>query len=183
MEDTTRNAAPHDGEQDTQNPAADETPSSTTVEGVDDTPLPHRVAALPGHVWRIPQKLPLDSGVDLDDVEVSNQPYGTLNESKTNAILVCHALTGDQFLAQPHPITGKEGWWSSLVGLGQIIDTQRYFIICANVLGGCRGSTGPMQINPETGKPFGVSFPVITVADMVRAQVCLIDHLGIEKLF
>ena len=148
-----------------------------------EIPLPSRVAALPGHVLRLQSPLPLDSGVALDGVDVAYQTYGTLNAARSNAVLVCHALTGDQFLAQPHPITGKPGWWDNLVGPGKIVDTRRFFVICANVLGGCMGSTGPMQTNPATGEPYGVSFPVITVGDMVRAQVRLIDHLGIDVLF
>jgi len=127
--------------------------------------------------------LPLDCGVALAPFTVAYTTYGTLNADKSNAILVCHALTGDQFVAETHPITGKPGWWQTMVGPGLTLDTERYFIICANVLGGCMGSTGPADINPQTGKPWGLSFPVITIRDMVRAQVRLIDHLGIDTLF
>lgn len=127
--------------------------------------------------------LRLDCGVELGPFTVAYETYGRLNADKSNAILVCHALTGDQYVASPNPITGKPGWWSMVVGPGKIIDTNRYFVICPNVLGGCLGSTGPSEINPETGKPWGLSFPVITIGDMVQAQVRLLDHLGIEQLF
>jgi homoserine O-acetyltransferase/O-succinyltransferase len=129
------------------------------------------------------EPLPLDCGVALAPFTVAYTTYGTLNADKSNAILVCHALTGDQFVAEPHPITQKPGWWETMVGPGLIFDTDRYFIICSNVIGGCMGSTGPADINPQTGKPWGLSFPVITIRDMVRAQARLIDHLGIETLF
>lgn len=138
-----------------------------------------------GHRLDVPASAPLrlDSGVTLAPFTLAYQTYGTLNADKSNAILVCHALSGDQFVAGVHPITGKPGWWETTVGPGLVLDTERYFIVCANVLGGCMGTTGPREINPETGRPWGLSFPVITVADMVRAQKLLIDHLGIDKLF
>ncbi|HEX6841453.1 MAG TPA: homoserine O-acetyltransferase, partial [Stellaceae bacterium] len=125
----------------------------------------------------------LDCGVELGPYTIAYQTYGRLNPERSNAILICHALTGDQYVAERHPVTAKPGWWETLVGPGKVLDTNRYFLICANVLGGCMGSTGPVEINPATGKPWGLSFPVITVADMVRAQKVLIDHLGIETLF
>jgi len=127
--------------------------------------------------------LPLDCGRSLETFQIAYQTYGDLNADKTNAILVCHALTGDQHVADQHPITGKPGWWETLVGPGKPVDTNRYFVICSNVLGGCMGSTGPASINPETGKPWGLDFPVITIDDMVRAQARLIDHLEIPDLF
>jgi homoserine O-acetyltransferase len=127
--------------------------------------------------------LPLDCGISLGGVTVAYQTYGTLNADKSNAILTCHALTGDQFVAETHPMTGKPGWWEHMVGPGLTLDTDRYFIICVNVLGGCMGSTGPASINPDTNAPWGLSFPVITIGDMVRAQVRVIDHLGIDTLF
>lgn len=105
-----------------------------------------------------------------------------MNESKNNAILVFHALTGDQFVTNTNPITKKEGWWSTAVGPGKAIDTNKYFVICANVLGGCMGSLGPKSINKETNKPYGLNFPFITIKDMVVAQESLLDHLGIKKL-
>ena len=110
------------------------------------------------------------------------QTYGTLNADKSNAVLICHALTLDQFVAEEHPVTGKEGWWESLVGPGKVLDPARYFIICINVLGGCMGTTGPLAQDPA-GQPWNLRFPVVTVADMVRAQAALLDHLGIPDLF
>jgi homoserine O-acetyltransferase len=129
------------------------------------------------------RRLKLDSGVDLGGVTLAYQTYGTLNAEKSNAVLICHALTGDQFVADRHPITGKPGWWEVMIGPGLPIDTNRFFVICANVLGGCMGTTGPSSTDPATGRPYGLSFPVITVGDMVRLQSWLIDHLGIDKLF
>src|SRR6185436_11117586 len=120
---------------------------------------------------------------ELGPFTVAYQTYGALNADKSNAILVCHALTGDQYCAGVHPTTGKPGWWELMVGPGRVLDTGRYFIICSNVLGGCMGTTGPKEIDPATGKPFGLSFPVITIGDMVRAQALLLDHLGIKQLF
>jgi homoserine O-acetyltransferase len=137
----------------------------------------------PGHRLHVGEPLRLDSGVDLAPFTIAYQTYGSLNAERSNAVLVCHALTGDQYLAEPHPITGKDGWWASLAGAGKVLDTERYFIICANVLGGCMGTSGPKEINPATGEPWGLSFPVITIGDIVRAQRLVIDHLGIEKLF
>ncbi len=127
--------------------------------------------------------LVLDSGAELNHVSVAYQTYGALNANKSNAVVICHALTLDQHVANPHPITGKPGWWDVMVGPGKLIDTDRYFVICANVLGGCLGTTGPQEVNPDTGKPWGVDFPVITIGDMVRVQAALIDQLGIPDLF
>ena len=127
--------------------------------------------------------LPLDSGAALAPVEYAYETYGTLNADASNAILICHALTGDQYVASKHPLTGKDGWWVRMVGPGKPIDTDRHFVICANVIGSCMGSSGPRDINPETGEPWGLDFPVITIGDMVRAQALLLDHLGIDKLF
>ncbi|MCC7049519.1 MAG: homoserine O-acetyltransferase [Alphaproteobacteria bacterium] len=140
---------------------------------------------LPGHrvLLGTERKLLLDCGVEFGPYTLAYQTYGALNAERSNAILVCHALTGDQFVAEEHPVTGKAGWWATMVGPGLPLDTERYFIICANVLGGCMGSSGPMEINPETGKPHGLGFPVITIGDIVRSQKMLIDHLGIDKLF
>jgi len=128
------------------------------------------------------QPLRLDCGVDLSPFQIAYQTYGTLNAERSNAILVCHALTGDQHVANIHPITGKPGWWETLVGPGRALDTNRYFIISSNVIGGCMGSTGPASTNPATGKPWGLDFPIVTIPDMVRAQAMLIDRLGIETL-
>ena len=125
--------------------------------------------------------LPLDSGQVLSGVEIAYETFGELAADKTNAILICHALTGDQYVASDHPITGKPGWWERLVGPGKVIDTDRFFVICANVIGSCMGSTGPASL-AEDGKPYGMRFPVITIRDMVRGLVGLLDELGIEKL-
>ncbi|MDR3515128.1 MAG: homoserine O-acetyltransferase [Azospirillaceae bacterium] len=127
--------------------------------------------------------MPLDCGAALGPFTMAYRTYGTLNADRSNAILICHALTGDQFVIDRHPITGKPGWWSILVGPGLPVDTNRYFVICSNVIGGCMGTTGPQDIDPATGSPYGLNFPVITIPDMVRAQKLLIDHLGIDKLF
>ena len=128
--------------------------------------------------------LALECGVTLACMVVAYQSYGTLNAAKSNAILICHALTGDQYVAETHPITGKRGWWDLVVGPGRPIDTDRFFVVCANVLGGCMGSTGPRSPrdgNPE--EPWGTDFPPITIRDMVRAQKKLVDALGITRLF
>ncbi len=127
--------------------------------------------------------LRLDCGVELTPFQIAYQTYGALNADRSNAILLCHALTGDQHVANVHPVTGKNGWWETLVGPGKAVDTNRYFVICSNVVGGCLGSTGPASTNPATGKVWGLEFPVITIPDMVRAQAMLIDRLGIETLF
>ncbi len=127
--------------------------------------------------------LRLDCGSDLANATIAYRTYGTLNAQRSNAILVCHALTGDQHVLGTHPVTGKPGWWERMVGPGKVIDTDRYFVVCSNVLGGCMGSTGPRDVNPATGKPWGLDFPVITIGDMVRAQARLLDHLGIDQLF
>ncbi|MBV9262360.1 MAG: homoserine O-acetyltransferase, partial [Pseudolabrys sp.] len=127
--------------------------------------------------------LKLDAGVALSPFQIAYKTYGTLNAAKTNAILVCHALTGDQHVANVHPVTGKSGWWETLVGPGKPIDTERYFVICPNVIGGCMGTTGPASTNPANGKPWGLDFPVITIKDMVRAQAMLLDRLGIDSVF
>jgi homoserine O-acetyltransferase/O-succinyltransferase len=125
----------------------------------------------------------LECGVKISDFPLAFQTYGTLNAKRNNAILVCHALSGDQYAAGTHPVTGKPGWWERMIGPGKPIDTDRFFVICSNVIGSCMGSFGPKEINPETGKPYGLSLPFITLGDMVRAQALLIDHLGIDKLF
>ena len=129
------------------------------------------------------EPLRLDSEIELSPFTISYQTYGRLNADKSNVVLVCHALTGDQYAASPHPVTGKPGWWSNMVGPGRPIDTDRYFVICPNVIGGCMGTTGPRDINQETGKPYGLTFPGVTIGDMVRAQAMLLDRLGIKDLF
>src|SRR6202795_2033109 len=120
--------------------------------------------------------LDLDGGVTLSPVDVAYETYGKLNSARNNAILVLHAFSGDAHAG------GEDGWWSKMIGPGKAFDTDKYFVICSNVLGGCRGTTGPGSINPETGCPWAMSFPQVTIADMVRLQKMLIDHLGIEKL-
>jgi homoserine O-acetyltransferase/O-succinyltransferase len=127
--------------------------------------------------------LPLDNGGELAPFSIAFQTYGTLNAAKSNAIIVCHALTGDQHVVGTHPVTGKAGWWETVVGPGKPVDTDRYFVICPNIIGGCMGSTGPASINPATGRPYGVEFPVVTIRDMVRAQAMLTARLGIEDVF
>ncbi|MHB1060128.1 MAG: homoserine O-acetyltransferase MetX [Rhodanobacter sp.] len=142
-------------------------------------------AALPGFraTFGADRRMRLDCGVELGPFTIAWQSYGELNRDRSNAILVCHALTGDQFVAEAHPVTGKPGWWDLMVGPGLPLDTNRYHVICVNVLGGCMGTTGPKDIDAATGAPYGLHFPVITVGDMVRAQKLLMEHLGIEKLF
>jgi homoserine O-acetyltransferase len=130
-----------------------------------------------------PEGMTLDCGAHLKRVTVAYRTYGTLNAARSNAILACHALTGDQYVAETHPVTGKEGWWDYVVGPGRPVDTDRYFVICANVLGGCMGSTGPRSPRDDGDEPWGTGFPPVTVGDMVRAQKMLIDHLGISRLF
>jgi homoserine O-acetyltransferase len=127
--------------------------------------------------------LRLDAGLDLTPFQIAYQTYGARNDARSNAVLVCHALTGDQHVANVHPVTGKPGWWETMVGPGLPIDTDRYFVICPNVLGSCMGTTGPASTNPGTGEPWGLNLPMITIRDMVRAQAMLLDHLGIEQLF
>jgi homoserine O-acetyltransferase len=141
-------------------------------------------ADFPGSRYHLEEPLPLDSGALLANVTIAYETYGTLNADKSNAILVCHALTGDQYAASSNPITGKTGWWHLAIGEGKPIDTKKYFVICSNVLGSCCGTTGPRDTNPVTGKPYGIDFPTVTIGDMVRAQQWLVTkHLGIEKLF
>ena len=138
-----------------------------------------------GGTWRFPVTAPLrlDSGARLAPLEVAYKTYGRLNADKTNAVLICHALTLDQHAASVHPTTGKPGWWNRAIGPGLPLDPERYFIICANVVGGCMGTTGPASTDPATGAPYGLGFPVITIGDMVRAQAMLVEALGIETLF
>ncbi|MEI9990653.1 MAG: homoserine O-acetyltransferase [Rhizomicrobium sp.] len=135
-----------------------------------------------GHAITFDAPLTLDCGQTVAPLTVAYMTYGTLNADKSNAVLVCHALTGDQFAASAHPVTGKQGWWDTMVGPGKPIDTDRFFVICSNVLGGCMGTTGPAEISPATGRPYGLDFPLVTIRDMVRAQAMLLDALGIEKV-
>src|ERR1051325_6760539 len=140
------------------------TPSSDYIDVAEDRPLR------------------LDCDRVLSPFRIAYKTYGELNAAKSNAILVTHALTGDQYAASEHPVTKKPGWWETMVGPGKPIDTNRFFVICPNVLGGCMGSTGPAEIDPLTGKPYGLNFPLVTIRDMVRAQRRLVEHLGIDKL-
>ena len=135
-----------------------------------------------GRAITFDRPLVLDSGRELSPLTIAYMTYGTLNAGKSNVVLVCHALTGDQFVTGRHPVTGKSGWWETMVGPGKPIDTDRFFVICANVIGGCMGTTGPAETDPATGKPFGLSFPVVTIRDMVRAQAMLLDALGIHEI-
>ena len=134
-------------------------------------------------VFNLPDELVLENGEKLRYVQLAYESYGKLNPEKSNAILICHALTGDAHAAGLHKGDSKPGWWDILIGPGKTIDTDRYFVICSNVLGGCKGSTGPSSINVKTGKQYGKDFPFITIHDMVKAQKELVDHLGIQKLF
>jgi len=127
--------------------------------------------------------LKLDCGIELSTIPIAFQCWGKLNERKSNVILIFHALTGDQYVIGTHPVTGKAGWWEQMVGSGKPIDTDRFFVLCANVLGGCMGSYSPKTVNPQTGKMLGLDFPVITVGDMVRMQVALLDAMGIGEVF
>lgn len=133
--------------------------------------------------YRIPQKVVLEHGGRLDGVNIAYETCGKLNNEKSNAILVCHALSGDAHAGGWHKGEEKPGWWDIVIGPGKALDTDKFFIVCSNVLGGCKGTTGPSSINPETGKPYGLDFPFITVKDMVDVQKRLLDHLGIDKLF
>ena len=131
---------------------------------------------------RLSGPLRLDSGAALAPVDIAYETYGRLNEDKSNVILICHALTGDQYVASDHPVTGKPGWWWRMVGEGKPVDPARHFIVCANVIGSCMGSSGPASIDPASNTPYAMRFPVLTIADMVRAQALLLDHLGVDRL-
>ena len=131
---------------------------------------------------RLSTPLALDGGGLLTPVEIAYETYGTLDADGSNAVLICHALTGDQHVASNHPRTGKPGWWTRMVGPGKPIDPARHFVICSNVIGSCLGSSGPATVDPATGAPVGMAFPVVTIRDMVRAQAMLLDHLGVMGL-
>lgn len=129
------------------------------------------------------EPLLFDEGGRLESFTLRYETYGRLNDARSNAVLICHALSGDHHVAGVHSLRDrKPGWWNALVGPGKPVDTTRWFVICSNCIGGCQGSTGPGSIDPRTGKPFGVTFPVLTIGDMVAAQLRLLDHLGIERL-
>ncbi|RMF84238.1 MAG: homoserine O-acetyltransferase [Nitrospirae bacterium] len=128
------------------------------------------------------EPLRLDSGASLGPVTLAYETYGELDAARANAVLICHALSGDAHVAGYHEGDDRPGWWDGFVGPGRAIDTDHHFVICSNVIGGCGGSTGPASINPATGRPYGPDFPMVTVGDMVRAQAALLDHLGIPRL-
>src|SRR5512136_2408546 len=125
----------------------------------------------------------LESGEILPSLTIAYETYGSLNRDASNAILLCHALSGDAHVAGHHEGEKRAGWWDAVVGPGKAFDTDRYFVICSNIIGGCKGSTGPSSENPATGKPYGAALPVITIRDMVNAQKLLTDHLGITRLY
>jgi homoserine O-acetyltransferase len=129
-----------------------------------------------------PDELTLENGETFGPITVAYETYGELNDQRSNAILILHALSGDAHAAGFHKGDEKPGWWDDMIGPGKAFDTKKYFVICSNVLGGCKGSTGPSSINPKTGKPYGLDFPIISISDMVNVQKNLIDHLGIDKL-
>jgi homoserine O-acetyltransferase len=129
-----------------------------------------------------PDTFLLESGERLGPVTIAYETYGSMNRDKSNAILICHALSGDAHAAGFHQGDDKPGWWNNMIGPGKAFDTNRYFIICSNVLGGCKGSTGPSSINPQSSRPYGLNFPIVSIKDMVNAQWRLIDHLGIDVL-
>ena len=129
------------------------------------------------------QSFAFKSGQTIPGFTLRYETYGSLNATRDNAVLVCHALSGDHHCAGWHsPNDKKPGWWNNLIGPGKAVDTRRFFVVCANVLGGCQGSTGPSSLNPATGRPYGIEFPFVTIRDMVRAQKLLLDHLGVAEL-
>ena len=135
------------------------------------------------HYYHHPSPLELESGEILTSFTLAYETYGTLNKEASNAILLCHALSGDAHAAGFHTGDEKPGWWDSVIGPGKAFDTDKYFVICSNVIGGCKGSTGPLSENPETGQPYGITFPVITIRDMMNAQKLLVENLGIKRLY
>lgn len=141
------------------------------------------VGTVKTHYYHHQAPLVLESGESLVSLTVAYETYGSLNRDATNAVLLCHALSGDAHVAGHHKGEKRAGWWDAVVGPGKAFDTKRYFVICSNIIGGCKGSTGPSSENPATGKPYGTTFPVITIGDMVNSQKLLIDHLGINRLY
>ncbi len=142
----------------------------------------HSIGLVEKKTFTLHKSVALESGECLDEITLAYETYGKLNQAKSNAILICHALSGDAHVAGFHQGADKEGWWEIVVGPGKAIDTDNYFVICSNILGSCMGSTGPSSINPATEKAYGLAFPVVTITDMVKVQKALIDHLGIAKL-
>jgi len=135
------------------------------------------------HCYSIPEEISLEHGGRLSEVRVAYETYGCLNREKSNAILVCHALSGDAHAAGWHKGDEKPGWWDIIIGPGKALDTDKFFVICSNVLSGCKGTTGPSSPNPKTGMPYGLDFPFISVKDMINVQKRLLEHLGVDKLF
>ena len=130
-----------------------------------------------------PDELVLESGSKLGPITIAYETYGTLDADKSNVVLILHALSGDSHVAGYYSVDDpKPGWWDIMVGPGKGIDTNKYFVVCSNILGSCMGSTGPSSINPKTNKQYGLDFPVVTIGDMVVAQKALMDHLGIKKI-
>lgn len=151
---------------------------------VEKTPAPKNITTQSAVMeFGLDEPLKLDCGKEIAPLKIAYQTYGRLNEERSNAIVVCHALTGDQHVASEHPQTKRPGWWNAMIGPSKPVDTDQYFVICSNVIGGCMGSTGPNTINPETGSTYGLQLPIITIADMVRAQAMLLGKLEIPDLF
>ncbi|MCR6654976.1 MAG: homoserine O-acetyltransferase [Opitutus sp.] len=148
-----------------------------------DLLAPGEVGIVVPHDFVYAQPFTFKSGQTLPGFTLRYETYGTLNGTRDNVVLICHALSGDHHCAGVHsPTDRKPGWWNNLIGPGKAVDTNHFFVVCANVLGGCQGSTGPSSINPATERPYGVSFPFVTILDMVRAQKLLLDHLGVSEL-
>lgn len=155
-----------------------------------DDDLPASAPAEPGEVGLIEPRdftysapFTCDDGRILPGFTLRYETYGRLNPAADNAVLVCHALSGDHHCAGIHSLSDrKPGWWNNLIGPGKAVDTNHHFVVCANVLGGCQGSTGPLSLDPATGRPYGITFPAVTIRDMVRSQKRLLDHLGVKKL-
>jgi homoserine O-acetyltransferase len=155
------------------NPSGDEFPSTETGE----------VGLVTPQDYTLPGAFHFENGRQLEGIQLRYETYGRLNPEKTNAILICHALSGDHHCAGVHSVEDRKvGWWNHFIGPGKAVDTRQFFVICTNSLGGCQGSTGPSSVNPETGLPYGLAFPQLTIGDMVEAQSRLMDHLGVEKL-
>jgi homoserine O-acetyltransferase len=147
-------------------------------------PEPGEVGLVEAHDFVHPQPFAFESGQVLPGFTLRYETYGRLDAARDNTIVICHALSGDHHCAGIHALTDrKPGWWNNLIGPGKAVDTNRFFVLCANVLGGCQGSSGPLSIDPVTGRPFGLAFPFVTVRDMVRAQKLLCDHLGLSSLY
>jgi homoserine O-acetyltransferase len=158
------------------------TDSTVTASGA-AAPAAGEIGLVEPHDFHHRAPFTFDSGQTLPGFTLRYETYGQLNAAGDNTIVICHALSGDHHCAGLHPGDRKPGWWNNLIGPGKAVDTRRFFVVCANVLGGCVGSTGPSSINPETSRPYGVSFPFVTIRDMVRSQRLLLDHLGVKSLY